>query len=181
MKRASKIALKGSVERQAEAVRLVPQPGDVALVERGVLRSLVMRCPDGCGDVLTINLDIRSGKAWRLYRNPRGELTLYPSVWRDTGCEAHFILWRDKVLWGRGDERGAWSDSELRQHVLEQLPPSGNQPIHFEEIAARLAEPPWEVLWECRSLVRSRLAVMSEDERHFAAASPEYMGDQDDV
>jgi hypothetical protein len=181
MNRAAKIALKGTVERQAEAVRLALQPGDVALVERGVPRALVMRCPDGCGDVLTINLDIRSGKAWRLYRNLSGELTLYPSVWRDTGCEAHFILWRDKILWGRGDERGAWNDSELRQHILKHLPPSGSQPLHFEEIAARLGEPPWEVLWECRSLVRSRLAVMAEDERHFAATPHEDIGDQGGV
>jgi hypothetical protein len=62
------ISLKGVAERQPEAAKLIAKAGDVALVERGVLRSLVICCPDGCGEVITVNLDSRSGPAWRIQR-----------------------------------------------------------------------------------------------------------------
>jgi hypothetical protein len=80
------------------------EPGDAVLVRRGVLRSMVMSCPDGCGEVLTVNLDGRAGKAWRHYA--RGDdVSLFPSVWRDSGCESHYILWRSRIYWcDWGDE-----------------------------------------------------------------------------
>src|SRR5579859_4407101 len=54
--RALRINMKGKVEHRLQAVALVQAAGSAVLVERGVLRSLVVGCPDDGGDVLTLNL-----------------------------------------------------------------------------------------------------------------------------
>lgn len=134
----------GTVEYRYEADALLKQPGDVVVVERGRPRSLVISCPDGCGSQLTINLDPRSGKAWRLYQ--RGdEITLHPSVWRDSGCEAHFVVWRNRLLWcgpraQDGDEPPY--DKMLEAAVLAALT---NEYQSADEIADALDEIPWEI------------------------------------
>jgi Family of unknown function (DUF6527) len=62
------------------------------IVEReGVMRQPVVQCPDGCGEILSVNLDRHSGLAWRLH-NRRGSWSLYLSIDKPTGCESHFIL-----------------------------------------------------------------------------------------
>jgi hypothetical protein len=101
--RARRARLKGQTEHQSTAASLLREAGDLALVTRGVPRSVVILCPDGCGERLTVNLDARSGPAWRLY-NKVGKLTLFPSVWRESGCEAHFILWNDIIYWSSLDD-----------------------------------------------------------------------------
>jgi hypothetical protein len=170
MNRATDVTPKGAAERQPDAARLLANAGDVALVDRGVLRSIVIQCPDGCGDVITVNLDGRAGPAWRLYRRRDGTMTLYPSVWRDSGCGAHFIVWRDKILWCDRDDDVAWHDHKLRIQILDHLPPADMPPLHFEDLAAALAESPWDVLWECRAMARAGLAVSSDKNRKFVAA-----------
>lgn len=88
-----------TVARQHEArEHVLAHPGDVALVERGAVRTAVFQCPCGCGDMLVINLDPAAGSAWR-HRVDGEVLTLMPSVWRDSGCESHFILWRNELYW----------------------------------------------------------------------------------
>jgi hypothetical protein len=93
--------------------------GRLAVVERGLPRTVVFECPCGCREVLIINLDPATGRAWRLRR--RGDrVTLLPSVWRTTGCKSHFILWDNQIWWceswsGESDE--PWPegmDAELR-------------------------------------------------------------------
>lgn len=83
-----------------------------------------MACPDGCGSILTVNLDPRAGKAWRLY--DRGAKTLFPSVWRDSGCQSHFIVWRDRIIWCGVEEwvedrRSPAIDPRLERDVLGAL------------------------------------------------------------
>jgi len=126
-------------------------------VVRGVPRSIVMACPDGCGELLPINLDRRVGKAWRTYDTGQ-DFTIFPSVWRDTGCRAHFIVWRDKILWP--DARGTTEpvfDEGFLSSVLGRLSNSGF--TSFETIAEDLHMIPWEALWACKALVRQRRAV----------------------
>ena len=168
MTRATGSTLKGVAERQPDAVKLLAKPGDMALVERGVLRSLVIQCPDGCGDIITVNLDERAGPAWRLYRRSEtSELTLYPSVWRDSGCGAHFILWRDRLIWCDGSDDVSWHDPALQHRIHEVLPAANEPPAHFEELASVLGEPPWDVLWECRALARNGIATAYQKNRKF--------------
>lgn len=92
------VRLVGDAEYRDQAEASLSTPGDASMVFRSRPRSIVMACPDGCGETLVINLDSRADKAWRF--DMRGEgLTLFPSVWREGGCESHFIVWRGHILW----------------------------------------------------------------------------------
>jgi hypothetical protein len=154
-----KIRFRGEVEYQDQADAVTRSAGDTAVVVRGRPRSLVMACPDGCGERLIINLDPRTGAAWRLYQR-RGQLSLFPSVWRDSGCGSHFILWSDHILWcSSEDDYGpepAFDDGPLRDLVLSEL---GHRLKPFADIAEALGGIPWEVLDVCRQLVRRGLAL----------------------
>src|ERR1700722_8970214 len=104
MSRASQLHLMGVVSSRGEASAYLKAPGDAVLVERGRPRLLLLSCPCGCGEHFPINLDPRAGPAWRLYRNRTGAITLYPSVWRESGCYSHYIIWRDRILLFGGAE-----------------------------------------------------------------------------
>jgi uncharacterized protein DUF6527 len=167
---ATVVSLKGVAERQPEAARLLINAGDIAFVERGVLRSLVIKCPDGCGEIITVNLDPRSGPAWHLYPRQDGKITVYPSVWRDSGCGAHFIIWRNRILGFGGDADISWQDHALRSRVLNHLPSFDAAPVHFEHLAEQLGDTPWDVAWECQRLTRDGLAVSSDKNQKFRLA-----------
>ena len=65
-----------------------------------------MLCPDGCGAVLEMNLVQTSRPCWRFTEDPRGNATLFPSVWRKTQCHCHFWLRGGRVeRCSRGDEQ----------------------------------------------------------------------------
>src|SRR5665213_4231154 len=106
-----------------------------------------MKCPCGCGEELPVNLDAQAGKAWRIY-NWQGKITLYPSVWRDTGCQSHFIIWNGRTyLFGmRDDDLFDWPDSEggLEEEVVARL---SDSLVHYLDIADGLEAIPWNVLF----------------------------------
>lgn len=148
--RAKEITLRGAVVQRHEANPLVKAPGDSVIVDRGVLRSVVMACPDGCGEVLTVNLDARAGKAWRFYSED-DKVSLYPSVWRDTGCRSHFILWRSKIFWcDWGDELDV-PLAEVIELVRGKLT---DELVIYVSIAEGLGLVPWAVVAACRQLCR---------------------------
>ena len=151
--------MKGTVASHNEAITLVTQPGDLAIVKRGTLRSAVMRCPDACGEAITLNLDPRTDKAWRIYKSKKG-FTLFPSVWRDTGCQSHFVLWNDVISWVDVFDAEAEPTQETRQleeSVWGMLKPGAF--TDFVQIADALEEIPWAVLDACRHLVREKRAL----------------------
>lgn len=162
MKSASVVKLKGTVSTRGEASGHLESPGDAVLIERGRPRVLLLSCPCGCGELFPINLDERAGPAWRLYRNPKTGLTLYPSVWRESGCRSHYVIWRNKIfLFGQDDYE--WDDSfsedgtmPSAEAVLGQLPYDGL--LSFGQVAYKLDAVPWDVLKICRRLVRGALA-----------------------
>lgn len=157
------LRLLGVVATRSEAAGYLKSPGDAVLIERGRPRLLLLSCPCGCGEQFPINLDARAGPAWRLYRNRRTGLSLFPSVWRDTGCESHFVIWRDRILlFGRYDENDDIEASEiadattpLAEAIRERL---SAELVPFSEIAEPLDAVPWDVLTVCRRLVRMGLA-----------------------
>jgi hypothetical protein len=118
-----------------------------------------MHCPCGCEDTLVINLDKRAGPAWRIYR--RGEaLSLFSSYWRDTKCESHFILWKNKICWCSWDDDSYWSNSNgIEERVLHALP---EHFIPYHELAEQLQEVPWDVLQACHALVRKKRAAAND-------------------
>jgi hypothetical protein len=147
---ARRLRLKGRVDTRDEARALVTKPGDAVVVVRGEPRSVVMVCPCGCGDQLTVNLDCRSGPAWRLIER-RGKVTLYPSVWRESGCRSHFVVWQNQIyLFGQNDfdrRRHPFIENRVFQYLGD------GQAHHFSEIADALGELPWPVLLACENLV----------------------------
>lgn len=161
-----KLKLKAIVQSRSEASEHMLSPGDAVLIERGTPRWLLLSCPCGCGAELPINLDSRAGPAWRLYRGQNAAVTLYPSVWRESGCESHFIIWRDRILLFGDTEDDSCDSSQsdeplpTREAVIACMPNSGL--ITFFEIAEVLEAIPWDVLRVCRQLVHSGRAREGE-------------------
>ena len=161
MRKNSKLNFKSIVQSRGEASQYLKSPGDAVLIERGRPRWLLLSCPCGCGDEIPINLDSRAGKAWRIYRDKKFGLSLYPSVWRDTDCESHFIIWRDRILlYGQGDDEfGSPVHSDemvvLSKAVLSALPIAGF--VSYTDVADSIDEVPWDVLDALRFLVKKGL------------------------
>ena len=153
------ISLKAEVGSRVGASDLLKAPGDAVLVTRGKPRWLLLRCPCGCGEEIPVNLDARAGKAWRLYQGATSGLSLFPSVWRDTGCESHFVIWRDRILMfglertTNASPRDNFDLVRLSKRVLEAWPDGGM--ISYVDVADLLQEIPWDVLEACRDLVRA--------------------------
>jgi hypothetical protein len=150
------MALTGEVAHRHEADGHLRGPGTAVLVHRGVHRSVVIACPDGCGDTLTVNLDGRSGPAWRFYSDRQG-MSLYPSVWRDSGCRSHFIVWHSRIYWcdwkeDALDEDNAALENRVRDILTPALTP-------YATLADRLGEVPWAVLVACNRLVSKHQAI----------------------
>jgi hypothetical protein len=152
---------------------LLERPGDLVVVHRGVARSAVILCPCGCGEEITINLDRRTGSAWKLYQ--RGEIfTLFPSVWKESGCASHFIAWNNRILWCDADSFREMNEI-VERRVLAALTP-GLQSVM--EIAEALQEDLWEVFFACRSLVRQQYALegTGKDQGQFRRAGISTLG-----
>jgi hypothetical protein len=168
-KRANRIAVKGEVTHRHLADEVLKAPGEAVLVRRGVLRSMVIACPDGCGEILSVNLDGRAGKAWHYY-DRGGDVSLFPSVWRDTGCESHFILWRSRIYWC---DWGEELDIPMADVIVQVRDALGTQLESYTSIAERLDLVPWAVLSACGKLRREGFAAEGKDKLrgHFMKAS----------
>ncbi|MFK4719103.1 DUF6527 family protein [Bradyrhizobium niftali] len=157
---ARKVNLLGFSEYREEGEKKLAAPGDAVIIQRGALRSVLMRCPDGCGETLVVNLDPRVGKSWRLDMRT-DKPTLHPSVWRDGGCGSHFIIWRGQLLWCDRFEEGNIEPNfdlvALGRRVLKSL--RRRELRSAEEIAADLDEITWEVSRAGQMLVRRKLAI----------------------
>lgn len=154
------IRWRGIAARHHEAAALLQEAGDVALVERGRPRHLVVRCPCGCGDDISLNVDPEAGPCWRILRG--GErLTVMPSVWRETGCESHFFLWRDEVDWL---DWYAYDLSPVDRVVLERV--EGALRHHeyksVHELAFEVDASLHVVFRACQRLVAEELAIEGE-------------------
>jgi hypothetical protein len=159
----SKLTYKATVPSRAAASSFLKEPGDAVIVDRQGPRWLILACPCGCGSEIPVNLDPRAGPAWRLYQGNRG-LSVYPSVWRDTDCESHFIILRSAIfmLGSYHDELWFYENAEneegLEKKTLARLSSSRDQ--SYEEISVSIDDSiPWDVLRCCRKLCRKRLAV----------------------
>ena len=155
---ARKVRMVDDAEYRDVAEALLNAPGDASLVFRARPRSIVMACPDGCGETLVINLDSRANKAWR-YDMRGGGLTLYPSVWRVGGCQSHFIVWRGHILWcDRFDKGNREPDynPEIEVLVLEAM--DLVDPRGAVEIADAIGDLVWDANRAANRLVGRGLA-----------------------
>jgi hypothetical protein len=156
---ANRLRLLRTVSTRGEASSCLTKAGDAILVERGRPRWLIISCPCGCGDEVPLNLDQRVGPAWRIYVDGKRGVSLFPSVWRESGCQSHFVVWRDVIyLFGRYDrefdQQGdsvTLSTDSVRRLLRDKLTP-------YATIADKLDAVPWDVLTICRRLVRAGVA-----------------------
>ena len=58
-----------------------------------------MRCPCGCGDVIELLVIDEAKPRWDISADQKGRPSLYPSVWRKTGCQSHFWVRRGRIEW----------------------------------------------------------------------------------
>jgi hypothetical protein len=153
--------LKAVVGTRSEVAGLLANPGDAVMIQRGHPRWIMLKCPCGCGEEIPINLDARAGKAWRFYERRSRGATLFPSVWRDTGCQSHFIVWNNCILLldAEGSDESAVPENiiELAQRVRSIWPASAL--VSYVDVADQLGEIPWDVMESCRYLVREGLLV----------------------
>lgn len=101
--------------------------GRLAVVVRDTPRAALFDCPCGCGDVVVLNTDPRTGPAWRIRVDSTGA-TLMPSVWRTTGCRSHFIIWRSTIWWCHFREL---------EDVLGERDDPGREDVTDNRLAAR--------------------------------------------
>lgn len=163
--RANRMRRCGSAERYSDGIQLLKNPGDFVTIERGTPRSVLILCPDGCGETISVNLDKRSGPAWRRYER-KETITLFPSVWKTDGCKAHFIVWNDKILWcdAFGAARSELVSEDWIATVFEALP---REETDYQVLAEMLNVVPWDVSWACDELVRRRKALAGKKRGYY--------------
>jgi hypothetical protein len=61
--------------------------------------SVGMRCPCGCGQRLEMMLLKEVKPRWDVSVDPRGRISLHPSVWLREGCKSHFWVRAGKIVW----------------------------------------------------------------------------------
>ena len=157
-----RLRVRARVDSRANATEHLKRPGDAVIVDRQGPRWLVLSCPCGCRAEVPVNLDRRAGPAWRIYESSKGT-SIYPSIWRDTDCQSHFIIWRDNILmlgehYGESwiDERDAGED-ELMERVLQTL---SDLEKSVDEISDQVpGSEPWDVLRCCRKLCLQGKAI----------------------
>ena len=163
------LQFRGTVSSFRDGLTQLAHPGEAVLVTRERPPLLLLVCPCGCGDRIPSNVDRRAGPAWRLYEKKKQGMTVYPSVWRDTGCMSHFIIWRNHILLFQGNEQFADSRADdvavqrLLDDVLRNL--ERKHLKAFALIAAELDADPWDVLLACRHLVYRGLAKEGRGKR----------------
>jgi hypothetical protein len=102
-------------------------------------------------------------------------VTLFPSVWRESGCKSHFIVWHNRIyLLSTSDEEMdqdvSRDDGELATTIVDQLPKTAF--LSFAKLAENIGANPWDVLSICRQLVRVGAAHEGSGKRrgHFRRA-----------
>lgn len=61
---------------------------------------LTMLCPCGCNNIIDINLLKENKPSWEVKLNQSGNtVSVTPSIWRTSGCQSHFFIKNNKIVW----------------------------------------------------------------------------------
>lgn len=66
---------------------------------QNVARWALFLCPCKCGHVITLSLQAAHHPHWRVFKGRQGHPTLYPSIWRNSGCLSHFWVDDGQIVW----------------------------------------------------------------------------------
>lgn len=76
------------------------EPGILYLVgEVAEPWAAVLSCPCACGARTELLLLKGEDTYWRVAVENDGRVTLYPSVWRTTGCRSHYLVHASQIIW----------------------------------------------------------------------------------
>lgn len=64
---------------------------------------ILLMCPCGCGETLTLSLMQSHKPNWKASKDKWSRVTLSPSVWKNDGCRSHFFIKKGKILWAGDD------------------------------------------------------------------------------
>lgn len=74
----------------------------VYLIKEGQQRlHAALLCPCGCRSQINLNLLPDSYPYWKIRKIKKQTLTIYPSIWKLSGCKSHFFIRKGKVVWAR--------------------------------------------------------------------------------
>ena len=90
------------VPTQAEARTKLTDKNVVIVESKAGPKCLLMKCPCGCVETLVVNLMASVGRAWQARVDRKGQLSLWPSVVRQSGCRSHFMLSHGQAYLIRG-------------------------------------------------------------------------------
>lgn len=57
------------------------------------------RCPCGCGRTIELLVIQEAKPRWDVQPDPKGTVTLHPSVWLRDGCRSHFFVRKGRIKW----------------------------------------------------------------------------------
>lgn len=57
-----------------------------------------LKCPCGCGHEIKLNILKDASPCWEI-KIVEKSISIYPSIWRTTGCKSHFNIRSGKVEW----------------------------------------------------------------------------------
>ncbi|WP_417728439.1 DUF6527 family protein [Roseovarius sp.] len=78
-------------------------PETLAVVESGnVKKWACLRCPGGCGEVITLSLNPNQRPRWGISEDFWSRPTVHPSVHQTNECGCHFWIKKGQVNWCRG-------------------------------------------------------------------------------
>lgn len=144
-----------------EGMSCLRRAGDAVIIERGRPRHLLLCCPCGCGQKYPVNLDRRIGPAWRLRDDKKRGISVFPSIWRQTGCRSHFVISHgsiilfeprdelDETAAGFGEYYGL-----LRIEILSHVP--FDEYVGVEALLDHIDADPWDLADACLALARER-------------------------
>lgn len=76
------------------------RPDEFVIVDyKGKLYWALFECPCGCHEVITLPLKKEQNPNWTFNTSENRRPTLYPSVWRNKGCQSHFWVKDGIVKW----------------------------------------------------------------------------------
>jgi len=88
------------VSRVGDISKVNINSGTIYIENRGGKeRWLYLRCPCGCGDVITVNLMKSVYPHWETSTNGLGGLDISPSLRKITGCKSHFFVKNSQIIW----------------------------------------------------------------------------------
>jgi hypothetical protein len=67
--------------------------------QKGYIWCGVMLCPCGCKKTIHLNLLPKGSPKWAYRIEKNKTISIYPSIWRSSGCRSHFFLNQGKIHW----------------------------------------------------------------------------------